>query len=277
MRNTDPTGHGPRDQWYHAIWAAQNASAPATTGSSQGTSGGGDDDGGTGKLIDSGSHGYVRPYVSDLKGLARKLVGESTSGGKTKLAVPEKIGLTQSERIKTLQDIAGMQMSNGADDLQLLIALTEADAGLTADNTGEFVDDMTLITLGWHPTDAAYCGYHGSNVCASEGRIVKGAAFGWPWRGGTGFIMSYRDPPGLESNQVGHFWEYVAASYETGPIAASAGNDFHELFGQGNSWQDHALGERGVELGWLLSRPFIRLRPSDVPGWLGNNVGLPTQ
>jgi hypothetical protein len=43
----------------------------------------------------------------------------------------------------------------------------------------------------------------------------------------------------------------------------------------GASWQDQALGHRGVQLGTFLSRPFLQMSPSSVPTWIHYNLRQP--
>lgn len=128
---------------------------------------------------------------------------------------------------------------------------------------------------GWHTLDAVQCG---CNLNACEAYAHPKTLSLLLNRGGLGFASWFRDPPGTPiSNQIGHFWEYVAVafmvelSYEgAGWWAAVGGNTYHELTGKGNSFEDWLLGLKGADLGYELAHGR---RPFTVSRWIREKLG----
>jgi RHS repeat-associated protein len=182
----------------------------------------------------------------------------------------------QEKRLSILNTVGNYIIDHGGTDLDLLVTLSALDAQMVRNNPLFFVDDLTLIFLGWHARDAMICGIN-NNVCRPTSQFSLAQQINARQHRGSGFDIKYQDPL-APSNQPGHFWEFVAVSYWTdGPIA-SVGAIMHERVATwtgnlGGSDQDLALSFMAIDLGQMLA--WENISPMESPLWLYAHLGPP--
>jgi hypothetical protein len=196
-------------------------------------------------------------------------------------------GCDQDARVEILTKHGRMMVAAKASDADFLIRMTAVAAKMAGSNRTMFVDDLTLAILGWHAEDAVACG----NSPSTCGKVVGPGLVNLLAREArpSGLRWEFRDG---STDQVHHFWEYVAISYASGPSITNGptlsrlGNIYHErglLQGEpGASAQDLLLGFKGADLGEYLGHqygPIEQWGPPmdarDVPKWIEDHLKNP--
>jgi hypothetical protein len=154
--------------------------------------------------------------------------------------------------------------------LALITAYTAAfyeDLGVAAVfAAGKFVDDIALVLVGKSGYAAAQQGYYqNEDPTYFIGQFKFAQTDLYPW---------FQDPsPGLAyMNQAYHFWYFVTVSFWDTPIAATAGNLYHELASSQHerSFQDFALSVAATDLGYQLAT--FKMSIFGVSNWIRANL-----
>jgi len=176
-------------------------------------------------------------------------------------------------------------------DLDALVAIVDRAADLY-ENYEDMIPAISGVLLGIEESNP-FTVYNASQanseeeLCAAVGRFdcpknqITGDYFT-----STGFHPDYADG----DNQLYHFWAYLATVANTegrGPLKFVPGmyvtgwaNNIHEIYqpawpgsdGSGASWQDYALSQAGMMIGFQVSRGIVP--PSQLATHIGSFLGV---
>lgn len=178
----------------------------------------------------------------------------------------------QERRLRVLDAVGIYMVAAGYTELDILVQLTRLDAMLVGNNAFDFVDDMSLALMGWHPRDSILCGINPSGCHHS-------ILFELLNQGGTGFSPWFRDPPAAIAKGLGtqafHFWEFVNLGFVYNHGVSFFGDVVHELAERadsspGSSWQDLYLANVGASLGVSLQQGEVT--PLQSPEWIQHHL-----
>ena len=164
-------------------------------------------------------------------------------------------------------------------DLEALALVTEYAAGATGGDYDAFMLDVSRLTLGARSNRGAIVSgfFDRAWMYAARRMGLKGVESAASRFGSTGFAADDR------SNQVQHFWYFVAVAYSWGGRVAHLLSLYHEWNAPGilrrlpasgmgyGTTMDLALSRKSIALGRALARR--RIAPERVGAWIRRELG----